>query len=273
MKGKNPETAIWDDEFLQWDPKEYDNIKLLSLPSDYVWIPDIQIEEFVHSEKHAKSDFIYVDYSGTIYHQKTTTMSTMCIFNMYYFPFDKQNCTLSFRSQRHVVQHINVSMFGQEKNTMKATQKYNNKGEFELLNIIFRRYPMFYIVNLIMPSAFLIIMDLLGFYLPPESGERISFKITVLLGYSVFLIIVTETLPALAHETALIASMKEHHEILQSILNEVVVIRQDLGKEQDQDTSKEWLIVGYVLDKFLFCVYLVILLIYAISLTLCWLNY
>lgn len=40
------------------------------------------------------------------------------------------------------------------------------------------------------------VMDVAGFYLPPESGERISFKITLLLGYSVFLIMVSETLPA-----------------------------------------------------------------------------
>uniref|UniRef100_A0A4W5LWS0 5-hydroxytryptamine (serotonin) receptor 3A n=1 Tax=Hucho hucho TaxID=62062 RepID=A0A4W5LWS0_9TELE len=39
------------------------------------------------------------------------------------------------------------------------------------------------------------VMDQVGFYLPPDSGERVSFKITLLLGYSVFLIIVSDTLP------------------------------------------------------------------------------
>uniref|UniRef100_A0A8C5SLB0 5-hydroxytryptamine receptor 3A n=1 Tax=Laticauda laticaudata TaxID=8630 RepID=A0A8C5SLB0_LATLA len=48
------------------------------------------------------------------------------------------------------------------------------------------------------------VMDIVGFYLPPDSGERVSFKITLLLGYSVFLIIVSDTLPATAIGTPLI---------------------------------------------------------------------
>uniref|UniRef100_A0A673YE45 5-hydroxytryptamine (serotonin) receptor 3A n=1 Tax=Salmo trutta TaxID=8032 RepID=A0A673YE45_SALTR len=48
-------------------------------------------------------------------------------------------------------------------------------------------------------------MDLVGFYLPPDSGERVSFKITLLLGYSVFLIIVSDTMPATAIGTPLIS--------------------------------------------------------------------
>jgi 5-hydroxytryptamine receptor 3 len=48
------------------------------------------------------------------------------------------------------------------------------------------------------------VVDIVGFYLPPDSGERVSFKITLLLGYSVFLIIVSDTLPATAIGTPLI---------------------------------------------------------------------
>lgn len=50
------------------------------------------------------------------------------------------------------------------------------------------------------------LMDIVGFYLPPNSGERVSFKITLLLGYSVFLIIVSDTLPATAVGTPLIGT-------------------------------------------------------------------
>lgn len=55
------------------------------------------------------------------------------------------------------------------------------------------------------------VVDIVGFCLPPDSGERVSFKITLLLGYSVFLIIVSDTLPATAIGTPLIgkASLRE----------------------------------------------------------------
>lgn len=54
------------------------------------------------------------------------------------------------------------------------------------------------------------VMDIVGFYLPPNSGERVSFKITLLLGYSVFLIIVSDTLPATAVGTPLIGTSVRH---------------------------------------------------------------
>lgn len=70
--------------------------------------------------------------------------------------------------------------------------------------VVIRRRPLFYAVSLLLPSIFLMVMDIVGFYLPPDSGERVSFKITLLLGYSVFLIIVSDTLPATAIGTPLI---------------------------------------------------------------------
>lgn len=72
------------------------------------------------------------------------------------------------------------------------------------VQVVIRRRPLFYTVNLLLPSIFLMLMDIVGFYLPPDSGERVSFKITLLLGYSVFLIIVSDTLPATAIGTPLI---------------------------------------------------------------------
>lgn len=75
---------------------------------------------------------------------------------------------------------------------------------FSWSQVVIRRRPLFYAVNLLLPSIFLMVMDIVGFYLPPESGERVSFKITLLLGYSVFLIIVSDTLPATAIGTPLI---------------------------------------------------------------------
>lgn len=72
------------------------------------------------------------------------------------------------------------------------------------VQVVIRRRPLFYTVNLLLPSIFLMVMDIVGFYLPPDSGERVSFKITLLLGYSVFLIIVSDTLPATAIGTPLI---------------------------------------------------------------------
>ena len=57
------------------------------------------------------------------------------------------------------------------------------------------RKSQYTIINVLIPIILLSIMDLLVFWLPPESGEKVSLGITVLLSFSVFLLVVDERLP------------------------------------------------------------------------------
>ena len=59
-----------------------------------------------------------------------------------------------------------------------------------------KRKPMFYVLNLLFPCILITTVALLGFLLPPDAGEKISLEITVLLSLAVFLLVVSETLPA-----------------------------------------------------------------------------
>uniref|UniRef100_A0A3B5Q259 Neurotransmitter-gated ion-channel transmembrane domain-containing protein n=1 Tax=Xiphophorus maculatus TaxID=8083 RepID=A0A3B5Q259_XIPMA len=48
------------------------------------------------------------------------------------------------------------------------------------------------------------LIDILSFYLPPHSVDRASFKMTLILGYTVFLLIMNDLLPSTANGTPLI---------------------------------------------------------------------
>ena len=63
------------------------------------------------------------------------------------------------------------------------------------ITIVMDRKPLFYLFNLVIPCLIILSMILLGFFLPPESGERITLSITVLLAMAVFLQLVGESLP------------------------------------------------------------------------------
>ncbi|XP_014341858.1 5-hydroxytryptamine receptor 3A-like [Latimeria chalumnae] len=67
-----------------------------------------------------------------------------------------------------------------------------------------RRRPTHYLVNLLIPSAFLMLIEILSFFLPAHSTDRSSFKVTVLLGYTVFLLFVNDILPVNSGGTPLI---------------------------------------------------------------------
>jgi hypothetical protein len=54
---------------------------------------------------------------------------------------------------------------------------------------------MFLIVNGALPIAFMAMINILVFVLPAESGERISYSVTVLLALAVFMTLVGDNLP------------------------------------------------------------------------------
>uniref|UniRef100_A0A8C5PW07 5-hydroxytryptamine receptor 3A n=1 Tax=Leptobrachium leishanense TaxID=445787 RepID=A0A8C5PW07_9ANUR len=216
----------WVDEFLTWDPNDFENVTQISLPTACIWNPDIFVIEFVDAEKSPDIPYVYLNHEGRVFNNKPIQIVTSCSLNIYYFPFDIQNCTLTFTSWIHPLEDINVSVWKTQEEMKKDKRIFKNEGEWELLyvlpqynefkemeesygeikfHVIIKRRPLFYVANLMLPSMFLMVMDLIGYYLPPECGERISFKITLLLGYSVFLIIVSDTLPATSTGTPLIA--------------------------------------------------------------------
>ncbi|XP_072281390.1 5-hydroxytryptamine receptor 3A-like [Pyxicephalus adspersus] len=375
----------WVDEFLTWDPIKFDNITQISIPKQLIWIPDIVVLEFVDTTMSLNTPYLYVNYKGTVRNTRPFVITTACSLNIYYFPFDTQKCSISFTSWLHTIQDVNVSSLNTNNGLKQFKSSYMSDGEWDLVNVfskyrllsdhgihfgeieytlLLNRRPLFYTVSLIIPSIFLMVMDVAGFYLPPESGERISFKITLLLGYSVFLIIVLETLPAtgtpligiyyimcmaflmisliesifivrMVHQqninadvpkwlkhlvqkklisllgiqnklfkvlwkknsysaqdvetdgTGKIVTMNiacpgespmpgdvalpaaENYDLLSKILKEIVSIREHV-KNDDEFITNEWLQIAYIIDMFIFRVYLFVMIVFVVSLATIW---
>ena len=58
-----------------------------------------------------------------------------------------------------------------------------------------RRIPLYYWFYLVSPGLILVILALASFFIPTESGERIGFVTTLLLGMMVFLLLIPSSLP------------------------------------------------------------------------------
>ena len=67
-----------------------------------------------------------------------------------------------------------------------------------------RRKPNFYLTSLVVPSALITLLAVLGYYLPVESGEKVSLQITVMLSLAVFQLLVADKLPPSAEATPII---------------------------------------------------------------------
>ncbi|CAI2732756.1 unnamed protein product [Schistosoma spindalis] len=67
-----------------------------------------------------------------------------------------------------------------------------------------RRRTLYYLFNIIFPCLWLTVLSLVSFWLPPDSGEKITLGITVLLAFSVFMLLIAENMPATSEFVPLI---------------------------------------------------------------------
>ncbi|XP_027883677.1 5-hydroxytryptamine receptor 3C-like [Xiphophorus couchianus] len=216
----------WKNEFISWDPVQCGTDKI-SLPKEKFWIPDIVINEFMEENKAPSVPYLYLYNDGKIKDTFPVRVVSSCNLNIYTFPFDIQNCSLTFNSYVYYAQEIKVFL-GRDPKTITELSKnvMTTMGEWELVDITaqklvnndesglytdmlafyvrVRRRATMYVVNLLLPSCFLITLDLFSFLLPAESTDRSSFKMTLILGYTVFLLIMNDLLPVTGNTIPLI---------------------------------------------------------------------
>nr|ACI88788.1 acetylcholine receptor alpha-9/10 [Platynereis dumerilii] len=209
---------FWRDEFLQWNPEDYGGITRMHVQSSLVWQPDIVLYNSVDQNALAK-DFmsdtnVEVSPDGNMSWTAPALLKSSCMIKIQDYPFDKQTCKLKLGSWTYNGWEINISYFAPE----ILTDNYIPDGEWEILdapcerNEVFysccpqpfpdvtcylklKRLPLFYMYNLVFPCCLLIIIGGLVFFLPPESGERVSLAVTLLLAMTVFMLVIMENIP------------------------------------------------------------------------------
>ncbi|XP_011832417.1 PREDICTED: 5-hydroxytryptamine receptor 3B [Mandrillus leucophaeus] len=216
---------VWNDEFLSWNSSLFDEIREISLPLSAIWAPDIIINEFMDVERSPDLPYVYVNSSGTIENSKPIQVVSACSLETYAFPFDVQNCSLTFKSILHTVEDVDLAFLRSPEDIKRDKKVFFNDSEWELLsvssaysilqssaggfaqiqfNVVMRRHPLVYVVSLLIPSIFLMLVDLGSFYMPPNCQARIVFKTSVLVGYTVFRVNMSNQVPRSVGSTPLI---------------------------------------------------------------------
>ncbi|XP_009563019.2 neuronal acetylcholine receptor subunit alpha-6 [Cuculus canorus] len=207
---------IWNDYKLRWDPREYDGIEFVRVPADKIWKPDIVLYN------NAVGDFqvegktkALLRYDGMITWNPPAIFKSSCPMDITFFPFDHQNCSLKFGSWTYDKAKIDLLIIGSkvdmndfwenseweivDASGYKHDIKYNCCEEIYTditYSFYIRRLPMFYTINLIIPCLFISFLTVLVFYLPSDCGEKVTLCISVLLSLTVFLLVITETIPS-----------------------------------------------------------------------------
>uniref|UniRef100_I3KVL8 Uncharacterized protein n=1 Tax=Oreochromis niloticus TaxID=8128 RepID=I3KVL8_ORENI len=146
--------------------------------------------------------------------------------HVYKFPFDVQRCNITFKSIMHADNEIKLVynknnesmtnltrsmmwnqyewMFEDLTSTNKSSIMYPHQTAV-VYTITMRRRSDLYIANFICPVLFFLVLDLASFLIPDAGGEKLSFKVTVLLAVTVLQLILNDILPSSSNKVPLIA--------------------------------------------------------------------
>ncbi|XP_033728139.1 neuronal acetylcholine receptor subunit alpha-10-like [Pecten maximus] len=167
---------------------------------------------------------VYVNSSGSVTFNFQAVINSRCTVDVTAFPFDVQTCPLSFGSWAysgldmdiHPKKSIgdlstlvpNVEWDIENFSVVREVRHFDCcKDAFPFLNysIRMRRKPNFYVINLILPSMFVMALTISVFIVPVESGEKLSFAVSLMLALAVFQLMLANTLPPSAETVPLIA--------------------------------------------------------------------
>ncbi|XP_051274671.1 5-hydroxytryptamine receptor 3A-like isoform X2 [Dicentrarchus labrax] len=217
----------WQNELLSWNPEDFCGIKQFSLPTEVLWKPDITIEEMTERDEAPPSPYLIVQSNGFIKVTNDQVLVSSCRMRVHKFPFDIQSCNLSFKSVVHsvneiqLVQYLNSSKITEWSRKLMRTQYEWLFVNMTLSNetvdlfgfiqsrivytVTMKRRSALYIINFMLPILFFLCLDLTSFLISDSGGEKLSFKVTVLLAVTLLQLILNEILPASSNRVPLIA--------------------------------------------------------------------
>ncbi|XP_071201549.1 5-hydroxytryptamine receptor 3A-like [Salvelinus alpinus] len=217
----------WNNERIWWDPSQFCGISRVSVPKEMLWIPDLTIYEMTEKDDGPHSPYLYVSHDGIVLIEDEMKVVSTCKMDVHKFPFDTQRCNITFSSAIHIVTDIQLIPFSNSSRVTQASREVmQTQGEWEFLDmtvsrgklildrewdqisytITMARRPLLHVINFLLPILFFLCLDLASFLISDQRGEKLGFKVTVLLAISVLLLILNDILPSMSNRTPLIAT-------------------------------------------------------------------
>ncbi|XP_057696051.1 5-hydroxytryptamine receptor 3C-like [Corythoichthys intestinalis] len=125
----------WKNEFISWDQKQC-SAQWITVPRKLLWIPDIVINEFMEKNTAQFTPYVVVFNNGMVMDIQPVRVVSSCRLDIYTFPFDIQNCTLTFNSYMHRISTLRIGRLYSEENIFNFSKRMMaTMGEWELIGI------------------------------------------------------------------------------------------------------------------------------------------
>ena len=224
-----------------------------------MWKPDLIVGYPIDQIKAIGYEHWWINvryfYNGTGKYAPGDVLNAACSIDVAFYPFDTQTCHIYFLPwavianeiefhtprlevyRRYFTEHGEWSL---EEATTEPTLMYDLYPSV-VLNIRIRRRSSFVIVNVILPILNMGFLNILVFWLPVQSGERVSFAITVLLAIAVFLTLVVDNLPKTSQPMSTICYFLLTNLVLSSLIMMATIFNLSVYYRSEKKPKSKWL--------------------------------
>ncbi|KRX47290.1 Acetylcholine receptor subunit alpha-type unc-63 [Trichinella murrelli] len=226
--------VVWTDSNINWDPNDYGGVDVLYVPADQLWTPNVVLYNNADGNYQVSAvTKAAVYYNGTVVWEPPAIYKSMCPIDIEWFPFDEQLCDLKFGSWTY--DGFEVDLIHYDKDDVQITRENGRlvwivpngvdlsdflpSTEWDVMAvpvkrheeryeccrapyiditfyIYLRRRTLFYSVNLIIPCIGISFLTILVFYLPSDSGEKVSLSVSILICLTMFFNLLVEIIPS-----------------------------------------------------------------------------
>ncbi|CAF0731258.1 unnamed protein product [Adineta steineri] len=216
-------TCAWCDPYMTWNVSHF-NISELSVGSDQLWTPDVVVVNSADGKysRNREHYALLLRHDGYVRFMFQDLWKTICKIRSTYFPFDLQQCTIIIRSGSHDSQTIKFI----QRRPIEGHSFI--RGEWELIHsyteitdervsdfgqvdyslvrftLILKRNHLYYLIKIILPFTLVSFVTLFTFLLPPQTGEKLTLNVTILLSLVIYLQLFTEYIPKSDDDTPIL---------------------------------------------------------------------
>ncbi|XP_033762611.1 acetylcholine receptor subunit alpha-1-B-like [Pecten maximus] len=247
----------WKDEKMKWKPVRHANIEKVTFPESDVWAPVVFVANGADDINTRTSRFgdtsIAFTADGMAKYFIKVVMTTTCDPDITYYPYDVHVCLITLTTEEPIRE---VEFVINPKEVYPAAQlnllwniidfKYRNFTEIGVsyieISVTIERRPSYLILNILTPICLLSFSNLLAFVLPTDSGERVSFAITMLLTLSVYMTIMSDSIPNTSDPVSILTISLLIKLVYSGMIVLAVVLSVKLNHTDERKAIPKWLL-------------------------------
>ncbi|KAK7494917.1 hypothetical protein BaRGS_00013796 [Batillaria attramentaria] len=217
----------WHNPLTMWNPADYGWAYVIYPRADKVWRPKLAVWNSLKELKPVGEHYVTISLvadGGTGWYP-AEKFETSCPVDVTYFPFDTQRCEWVFFIWGEDI-HIRQTEL-QNLRPGIDMDTYTTNGAWELISsrawreelgdgngnrsvflhyeVTIRRRPSLLALTVLLPVVVLAGINVFVFTIPSESGERLSYAVTALLSFGVFMSFILDYMPSSTETLSIVA--------------------------------------------------------------------